>query len=107
MVYGCHHPETSGESSFQSLADEALQSLLRAIEAFEASQDYTGLRESLYLLARLYNELPGREHDRDVTAQRFMEIDQSIGEARGKHATDLNCLHSRDGLQRMEVELRG
>ena len=95
------------ESSFQSLADEALQSLLRAIEAFEASQDYTGPRESLYLLARLYNELPGREHDRDVTAQRFMEIDVLIGEARGKHATDLNCLHSRDGLQRMEVELRG
>ena len=94
-----------GNDSFQSIADESLQCLLRSVSGFEAVQDYAGMRESLYLLARLYNELPGREHDRDKTAQLFIDVDTKIEEARGKTITSLHGLHSWDGLSSMVSEL--
>ena len=93
-------------SSFQNIAEEALQCLWRSISGFEALQDYSGMREGLYLLARVYNELPGREDDRNFAAQRFMEVDRLIRRAHVKGVETFHSLHSITGLDRMVDELK-
>ena len=93
-------------SSFQNIAEEALQCLWRSISGFEALQDYSGMREGLYLLARVYNELPGREDDRNFAAQRFMEVDRLIRRAHVKGVETFHSLHSVTGLDRMVDELK-
>jgi hypothetical protein len=94
-------------SSFQNIAEEALQCLWRSISGFEALQDYLGMREGLYLLARVYNELPGREEDRNFAAHRFMEVDRLIRHAHMKGVETFHSLHNINGLEKMVNELKG
>ena len=93
-------------SSFQNIAEEALQCLWRSISGFEALQDYAGMREGLYLLARVYNELPGREEDRNFAAERFVKVDRLISRAHVKGVEEFHSLHNILGLEKMVEELK-
>ena len=84
----------------------ALLDRLRLEAGFEALQDYVGMREGLYLLARVYNELPGREEDRNFAAERFVKVDRLINRAHVKGVEELHSLHNISGLEKMVEELK-
>ena len=60
----------------------------------------------LYLLARVYNELPGREEDRNFAAERFVKVDRLISRAHVKGVEELHSLHNISGLEKMVEELK-